>query len=1240
MTSINRLTQQAKLNDNDLIPIWSGYSGRTMNIPAHAIKEFVKDVVHTETGVKLVSGTYDKGTLTLKLSDNTEVVVTGWSDLTGIDFKEDGAEVGPFKSVNFKGNAVQAVKNGDDLEVTINTAASAPTLALQFSGIYDTLQNLKDAIASPSNNQQAIVLQPSEKYYHGVGGAWIELAPVGSFHPNYLGAYDTVDDLKAAEPSPADESLAIVGTTAKTFYIYTSGDWEQVTHTDLPSIDARLTDNEAKTKDNVKRIEVAEGHLQTLQKQDQHHDQQLSAIGDDITQLQARPQGIELENSDGTKLSDLTSLKLNGAEIIDNGDGTFTLQSASQITVANGQQPDSQSFTGNALIFDGSQVSVDPNDSSVIRIGVHAQSQEGINVGDGANASRAVQTITFNGHTAYGSGTTAEIHIEFVHFKTLTERNAWSTKFGSKMSFDVIALVDADDNGFTQFYKFDAATKSWRDYNAQGVVMSDSNGAIPKNIKTVVFGPGFAIQQAGDQEDAALVTYSESTGIDGIEINGHKLTELNIAPPIQLDTGLGTGNTPRILIDPSAYEPMHKPSFLAYVSETEEVAGKSSDAAKGHHDGAIWFGDIVQPAGFYIQTDKPNKAYGIQEADDLDPNVSGGTNYLVALRIAMKGKAHSDGIVRAYLYDKAVNPFSETGYLKDVNGQVMGYQKSYTAGEELGVIEVVGVVNAKGIRYFTCHLIDSFTDDMINIEDRTEGGSCIMIQAITSEGKTGDGLQQFEIDTKQNIEFSSHYLGVDRASLDWLVSRDMPSQTGNAGAGITMTDGYHFYNISQMKMQIMNGHLMFSDNGADTCDFNFGRIFSAEETQMLRGKTIHVTTTLVDKDSGFEVALMNWTGKPDEYTPEIFTSRNNTIPNFQTGWSKGDSYFISEDVVSGDHTMSKVFTVPANSNNYAVIIYPVAAQQPLTLKLKQLKVDVNPAFIGFAMKAPELIGEAHLYEDTEYKEFVQDVQGFASLRYTINNKPTPMPVGIPVAGKGQADIEIDPKVNPVVGSGARGGEGALTFNVDGNVSMASTYKVFAGESVPSGVSRNVRFWWAKYNPGTQQFTEIPDADVEVQVTGGDKIAMEVDIPAFEIQVSKGEKIAAFAQADIADGAFVQCHDNRSPIVKTTITFKELKASDASDDPDLIVAPIPKALVEDKRVYSFSGNTLQNIKIPLEIPADVQLAEIEVVKHSGTTTTSIRDCEYSYDSGTGILTVHVGNGVADGKVYLTFWSGIA
>lgn len=706
-------------------------------------------------------------------------------------------------------------------------------------------------------------------------------------------------------------------------------------------------------------------------------------------------------------------------------------------------------------------------------------------------------------------------------FTDIPSRTKWTTNYPSRLK-DTTSIVLSDDSGDVTWSRWNG--KQWADF------IPMSNDDLKQAIADLA-------QQIADLK-------SNGGGSSGINIHmakpfsqfGEKgITEISVLPPLNVYSDPDVDHGIKFEIKPGTFEPMHSPSFLAYLSENEKVVGKIKNGARGHHDGALWFDDIIWPAGAYIETKRDDKTYGIQEADELDPNVTGGMDYLVAFRISMVGNAPDDGYVRAYLY-QSKTAFQQGVYLEDKNGQPMVVERQYKAGDRLGSLDAIGVINAKGIKEFTCHVVDNFDDDILNLTDRTQGATGLMIQALKKDSKTGMGLIEFEADTKQNIQFSGHYLGEDRVNMNWVVSTNTPVKEGAAGLGQTMADGLHFYNISPMKMGVQDGHVLFQDNGSDICDFNFGKIFSAEETKMLRDKEINVTATVNDKDSGYYVALVKWTGKPDKYTPEIFKSRNNMSPIFDTGWSLVDTLFISEDIVIGDHTDTKTFTVPADANNYAVIIYPVEEQQPLTLKLKQLKVDVKTPFNGYALSAPELLNEQHLTYSNEYKKFVQDTQGNASLRYTLNNvaEGLPMPVGEPI--KGSADVSLDPNVNEVVGSQASGGEGAIKFEADGKAIIKGQVRVWNEQNTDS----NGELWWCTVGPDGS-LTKIDSSETYIGAAAKAKNSI-ANLRELTIDVEAGDRIALRGKADKADGLFLECNSDDKPLIYVEVTLKELVAT--------------------------------------------------------------------------------------------------
>lgn len=252
----------------------------------------------------------------------------------------------------------------------------------------------------------------------------------------------------------------------------------------------------------------------------------------------------------------------------------------------------------------------------------------------------------------------------------------------------------------------------------------------------------------------------------------------------------------------------------------------------------------------------PTKSYTIEEADSLDPNVSGGTDYLIALRVGLKGNAPSDGFVRIYIYDKSINPYMKNSYMEDVNGQPMVVERHYKQGDKLGFLDIVSVVNAKGQQGFSCHAVDNFSGDALNLTDPYYGETALMIQALTSDSRTGLARLQYQQDTSQRIVVGARYVGEDLFSLAFVTHASVPMITSGAGMGQTQIDGMHFYNVNAMSAGVVDNHVVLKDDGTHICDFSIGNIFDAELTSLLKGKTIAVKTEITNKDNGVRVYLM------------------------------------------------------------------------------------------------------------------------------------------------------------------------------------------------------------------------------------------------------------------------------------------------------------------------------------------------------------------------------------------------
>lgn len=866
-----------------------------------------------------------------------------------------------------------------------------------------------------------------------------------------------------------------------------------------------------------------------------------------------------------------------------------------------------------------------------------------------------------------------------LHFQTIAERDQWSTANGSKYS-EVLAIIDKDANGFAAWYMWDGS--KWNVHDADGVIMADSNGAIPRPVRTVVYGPGFAIQQAGDQEDAALVTYAGGGGngtitlkangetvpsistlhLKGIDItetpnlggmganeaeitagmnvtNYHDgggsglTTKMSVMPPLNVfaDPDTPTNYDVRLELKPGTFEPMSSPSYLAYLTETEEVVGKllPDGQPSGHPKGAIWFDDVVVPNGPYIQTDKVNKAYGLQESDDLDPNVTGGTPFLLSYRVAMKGKAPNDGFVRIFLMERKVGMQGANTYLLDDNGHPFAVERFYKAGDDLGHLDIIGVYRAKNLIQFQCFAEDSFEDDMLNIEDRENGASGLMIQALRKEDKTGRALLQYMHDTHQDIMFNSHWLGVERMSIKWMTGFTQPIEDLTAGSGSTMADGMTFYPVNDMKVGIQDNHMVFQDNGTDIPDFHFGKVFGSDETRMLRGRVVTVKATLTNKEGAWDIGLFKWTGKPEEFTDAIFTGRNNDALTMQPNWKQAGRYYIPEHPSEDDHSVTTDFTVPADANNYAVVIYPVEAVSPMELKLKEFELDVKEPFLGFDIHAPVLDNEKHLIFSDEHKQFTQDRQGYASLRYTISQEDTnglSMPIGEDKGGNADIELDTTASVAMVSGSAAKGGEGCLKFNADGNARIVSNVYLWN----ETGTDNTVKFWWAEVSADGNTVTKLPDSMFTVTVKAGAKGTRYAF--GYDHDFEAGDRICLRASSDKADGAFIEATTSVPFSVSNYLEFKELKVGEGGDDPwgqlDLSQFEHVYSHELDGRIIIRNGNSATvNFVIEPHMFFDVKRA----IKIENGVARPVRSLDYSYNYTTHELKISLGETVEEARV---------
>lgn len=168
----------------------------------------------------------------------------------------------------------------------------------------------------------------------------------------------------------------------------------------------------------------------------------------------------------------------------------------------------------------------------------------------------------------------------------------------------------------------------------------------------------------------------------------------------------------------------------------------------------------------------------------------------------------------------------------------------------------MGVVKAKALTYLQVRVATSFPEDTtIFMNDYTSGNSCFMVVALDGD-EVSETLLKYELDTGESIMFAKRYLG-ELYSTKFISSYDLPKTVGEAEQGETDADGSHFYNKYKMNVEVANNTITFSSFESELCFFNWGKIFDAEMTRLLRGQEVSVDAIITNPQGAFNIQWLN-----------------------------------------------------------------------------------------------------------------------------------------------------------------------------------------------------------------------------------------------------------------------------------------------------------------------------------------------------------------------------------------------
>lgn len=549
----------------------------------------------------------------------------------------------------------------------------------------------------------------------------------------------------------------------------------------------------------------------------------------------------------------------------------------------------------------------------------------------------------------------------------------------------------------------------------------------------------------------------------------------------------------------------------------------------------FWFEDIKYKGGMFVYANSQDKTFVIQEIDGKDPNVTGGTLFLLGLSYCPSkmdaGTITQDGFFRIEFADQ------NGDILYDIDGNPMATEIHYLAGQKERKQLYLGLIKAAAYTEIRPKFVTNFAnEELLSIGAET----AIVIQPLADNAASGLALLNFIAYTGYSVNVLKRYYGINNMNLAQDLIFDEPI-TELEPQTMYFGDNVWVSNKTKMRFGIQNYRLIAKDaGGLNLPVFCLYKRYNRFDTFVMRqaGASAKVTLKVINKMNAFRVALLKYTGAELDTipAPELL-NYNNGSPVFAKGWEVADGLFIAEDAVDDIHTVSKDFILPIDGKELAFVLYSEDSEQPLDLAIEDFEIDITPEFTRAIVMNNSHIEEEMLYTQKGfYKSIVACPSNVAAYRYTVNSSDTKIPVGVI---KGLDSLVINNNVWHDAGSSdPMKVQGDLQFKADGKVNLEYGAQLFN----ETDTENTVDFWLAKVE-SNGSFTEVPGSRYTSKVDINRSIAKNIISNSFNFEVKENESYRVFAKSNIDDGFYLECTPNGSPLFYCSIVFDKLEPID-------------------------------------------------------------------------------------------------
>lgn len=673
---------------------------------------------------------------------------------------------------------------------------------------------------------------------------------------------------------------------------------------------------------------------------------------------------------------------------------------------------------------------------------------------------------------------------------------------------------------------------NWIPYKSMsevGIAVNDQRSNFFTGIDSVSFGNGFEAVKDANNKDGVKINYIPLDNGSAFEDTEGQTFSPDLVrsalKDIEIHKVMNPDGTVTANLNIAPYfNKMEQAEGIHYMLGQSELLNSKRGKTK------MYFSDPKVKGGSFVYKDMTDKSFIMQDTDPQDdPNVSGGTTFIVGLHLVPDSNEENiftqDGYIDLELVDDSDN------ILTDINGNPMGIRREYKVGDKMKEELYLGEYQAKGQIKVHLKVNLIFQNEevaMIGPE------SSIMLQSITKDESSGPAIRSFMIFTGYILDYFTKYYGFNSLNLAQFLIYDLPEKDLN-DESIYFGNGTYLNVKTKAKASISSNNLNIKDNGNDLITWSLGKTYSVFDTSNLKSKTYKVTVSLEDKDSAYEVALLttNTTTGNDEPIVEQYT---NDSPIFTTGWTKSDSMFITENVVSGIHTQSKEFTIPNNIQRFAVVMYPNNDSIPNEIKIKDFEGDITPWINRTIIKNNSHLDERALkWSDRHYTFWSYTPKGMAGIRYTINSSGTSIPWGL---------IHNDVNGIGLVVNGGGWHSGGNTWRMEGDGLIKKKGKVLkltytAQAFNETNTDNAVRILLAKVKPDGS-FDVIPGSTYSgiIPKNTTKPYMITKTFGPFDI-TEDNTKIRVFGNSDIEDGFYLESFTNGVPLLKIEIEYENI-----------------------------------------------------------------------------------------------------